>query len=152
LREPGQCFAAFLAFFPLCLTLLASFLVLPFATLALRLAFLPRPMTGSFCVLRHQRCHIRTAFPSCCRRRGAPVAPCSTRGEAQTFPISRLSVAARRSPCAARSTRGRRHVPHLLPRARNNDQYRSAGMCDSPRSRVDQQRMPVGRLRDLWVT
>ena len=32
---------------------------------------------------------------------------------------------------------GRRHVPHLLPRARINDQYRSAGMCDSPKSRAD---------------
>src|ERR1700730_3176301 len=64
LREPGQCFAAFLAFFPLCLTLPASFLVLPLTALASRLAFLPRPMTGSFCVLRHQRCHIRTAFPA----------------------------------------------------------------------------------------
>src|SRR5690348_13727063 len=64
LREPGQCFAAFLAFFPLRLTLPTSFLVLPLTALASRLAFLPRPMTGSFCVLRHHRCPIRTAFPA----------------------------------------------------------------------------------------
>src|SRR5690242_15035727 len=53
LRESGQCFAAFLTFFALCLALPASFLVLPLTALASRLAFLPRPMTGSFSVLRH---------------------------------------------------------------------------------------------------
>jgi hypothetical protein len=51
LRESGQCFAAFLTFFPLCLALPASFLVLPLTALASRLAFLPRPITGSFCAL-----------------------------------------------------------------------------------------------------
>ena len=53
-----------LGFLPLVLDLAGIFLVLPFTALASRLAFLPRPMTGSFCVLRHQRCHIRTAFPA----------------------------------------------------------------------------------------
>ena len=53
-----------LSFLPLVLDLADILLVLPFTALASRLAFLPRPMSGSFCVLRHQRCHIRTAFPA----------------------------------------------------------------------------------------
>src|ERR1700750_714445 len=46
-RGHGQCFAAFLTFLPLCLTLPASFLVLPLAAFASRFAFLATPMTGS---------------------------------------------------------------------------------------------------------
>src|SRR5450755_263993 len=48
-REPDQCLEAFLAFLPLCLTLPAPFLALPLTTLALCLAFLPKPMTDSLC-------------------------------------------------------------------------------------------------------
>jgi hypothetical protein len=43
LRVPGQCFTAFLAFFPLCLALPASFLVFLLTALALFLALLPGP-------------------------------------------------------------------------------------------------------------
>src|SRR5436190_434253 len=45
--SPDQCFAAFLAFLPLCLTLPAPFLALPFTDLAPCLAFLATPMTNS---------------------------------------------------------------------------------------------------------
>src|ERR1700729_384086 len=44
---PGQCFAAVLGFFPLCFTLPAPFLVLPFIDLAPCLAFLAAPMADS---------------------------------------------------------------------------------------------------------
>jgi len=118
-----------LGFLPLVLNLAGIFLGLALRHLSLALSLLAQ--THDWLLL----CPAAPALPHTdrvpqlsCRRRGAPVAPCSTRGEAQTFPISRLSVAARRSPCAARSTRGRRHVPHLLPRARTNNQYRSAGL------------------------
>src|ERR1700683_1369189 len=44
---PDQCFAAFFAFLPLCLTLPASFLVLPFIDFAPCLAFLATPTADS---------------------------------------------------------------------------------------------------------
>ena len=47
---PDQCFAAFLAFLPLCLALPAPFLVLPLIDFAPCLAFLATPMADS-CVL-----------------------------------------------------------------------------------------------------
>jgi len=43
----GQCFAAFLTFLPLCLTLPAPFFVLLLAAFASRFAFLATPITGS---------------------------------------------------------------------------------------------------------
>src|SRR5690348_9234114 len=47
--SPDQCFAAFLAFLPLCLTLPAPFLALPFIDFAPRLASLATPITDSSC-------------------------------------------------------------------------------------------------------
>src|ERR1035438_2322981 len=46
-RGHGQCFAAFLTFLPLCLTLPASFLVFLLAAFASCFAFLATPMTDS---------------------------------------------------------------------------------------------------------
>ena len=78
-----------LGFLPLLPDLRASFLVLPFTALASRLAFLPRPMTGSFVSCGTSAAAYGPRPQLSCRRRGAPMGPCSTPGEAQTFQIWR---------------------------------------------------------------
>src|SRR6185437_489767 len=85
-----------LGFLPLVLDLAGIFLGLALRCLSLALSLLAQT---------HDRllsCPAAPALPHTdrvpqlsCRRRGAPVAPCSTRGEAQTFQISRLSVTVR---------------------------------------------------------
>src|SRR6476660_4291243 len=85
-----------LSFLPLVLDLAGIFLALALHCLSLALCLLAQT---------HDRllsCPAAPALPHTdrvpqlsCRRRGAPVAPCSTRGEAQTFQRSRLSDSVR---------------------------------------------------------
>jgi hypothetical protein len=76
----------------LCLTLPAPFLVLPLTALASLLAFLPRPMTDSLVSCGTSAATYGPRSRPSCRRRGAPVTPCSTPDEAQTFQISRREL------------------------------------------------------------
>jgi len=65
---------------------------LPLAALASFLAFLPSPMTDSFCVLRHQRCQYGRRSQLSCWRRRAPTAPVSAPDELKPVQISRRQL------------------------------------------------------------
>ena len=84
-------------------------------------------MSCGACVVRRQRCHIRTAFQLSCRRRGAPMAPCSTPGEAQTFQISRRQ---RFSHPRRRARAGK--APDPEGRTRQGKQPQTAGNAGQP--------------------
>src|SRR6266566_5354369 len=81
-----------LGFLPFVLDLAGIFLGLALNCLSLVLSLLAQAHDRLLSVLRCQRCHIRTASPLRCRRRGAPMASGSTPDEAQTFQLSRRQI------------------------------------------------------------
>jgi hypothetical protein len=98
---------------------------LPLTALASRLAFLPRPMTGSFASCGGSAATYGPRSQLSCRRRDAPMAPCSTPGEAQTFQTSRRQL-----------------FSHLRRRA-------SAGKAPDPEGRTRQRQAATDR-RQRW--
>jgi hypothetical protein len=85
------------------LDLAGTFLGLALNCLSIALSLLAHTHDRLPCVLRHTSAatYGPRSRPSC-RRRGAPVSPCSTPGEAQTFQISRRELFShlRRRPSA----------------------------------------------------
>ena len=95
-----------LGFLPLVLDLACIFLGLALNCLSLALSLLAQTHDRLLCVLRRQRCHIRIAFPAGLPGRGAPMTPCSTPGEAQTFQISCRQLFASPAPSQRRNGSG----------------------------------------------
>ena len=125
-----------LGFLPLVLDLAGPFLVLPLTALASRLAFLPTPMTGSLVSCGTSAATYGPRSRPSCRRRGAPVTPCSTPDEAQTFQISRRELF---------SHLRRRASARLAPDPEGRTRQRQAAIDRSNAGHPNEDRRPARR-------